>query len=125
PLPFLDHFGVGLLDESSHSRKHLAPPVTELLDSRIDQRRGRASSFSFLRAALQGRRFLHGYRHSLSLPSRPSMSNQLITSLSVSASAPGPQRISATRTWRPGRPAADPAGSPTAPCAGGSPCSSG
>ena len=37
--------------------------------------------------------------------------------------APGPQRTAATRPWRPGRPAADPAGSPTAPCAGGSPCS--
>ena len=41
-------------------------------------------------------------------------------------SAPGPapnwQRTAAIRPWRPGRPAADPAGSPTAPCAGGSPC---
>src|ERR1700730_4563737 len=34
---------------------------------------------------------------------------------------PRPQRTAATRPWRPGRPAADPAGSPTAPCAGGSP----
>jgi hypothetical protein len=37
--------------------------------------------------------------------------------------APGLRRTAATRTWRLGRPAADPAGSPTAPCAGGSPCS--
>jgi hypothetical protein len=31
--------------------------------------------------------------------------------------APGLQRPAATRPWRPGRPAADPAESPTAPCA--------
>jgi hypothetical protein len=37
--------------------------------------------------------------------------------------APGPQRTAATRPWRRSRPAADPAGSPTVPCAGGSPCS--
>jgi hypothetical protein len=43
--------------------------------------------------------------------------------LSAPIPAPGPQRTAATRPWRPGRPAADPAGSPTAPCAGGSPCS--
>src|SRR3981189_2764187 len=43
-------------------------------------------------------------------------------SLSAPRPAPGLQGTSATRTWRPGRPAADPAGSPTAPCAGGSPC---
>jgi hypothetical protein len=39
--------------------------------------------------------------------------------------APGLQRTSAIRTWRRCRPAADPAGSPIAPCADGSPCSSG
>src|SRR5450631_4676799 len=44
-------------------------------------------------------------------------------SLSVPGPAPDLQRTAATRIWRPGRPAADPAGSPTAPCAGGSPCS--
>jgi len=37
--------------------------------------------------------------------------------------APGSQRTSATRLLHPRRPAADPAGSPTAPCAGVSPCS--
>src|SRR5258708_6797853 len=64
PLPLLDHFGVGLLDESSDPSERLAPPITQLLDSRIDQLRGRVSSLSFLRAArpvLHGcRRFLHG-----------------------------------------------------------------
>jgi len=35
--------------------------------------------------------------------------------------APGSQRTAATRPWRPGRLAADPAGSPTAPCADASP----
>ncbi len=39
--------------------------------------------------------------------------------------APVPQRTSATRPWRPRSTAADQAGSPTAPCAGGSPRSSG
>jgi hypothetical protein len=34
----------------------------------------------------------------------------------------GLRRISASRIWRPDRPAADPAGSRTAPCASGSPC---
>ena len=57
PLPLLDHFGVGLLDETSDPSERLAPPITQLLDSRIDQLRGRVSSFSFLRAALH---LLHG-----------------------------------------------------------------
>src|SRR6202047_4630543 len=64
PLPLLDHFGVGLLDENSDPSERLAPPITQLLDSRIYQLRGRVSSFSFLRAALpllhSGCRFLHG-----------------------------------------------------------------
>src|SRR5438034_6935819 len=53
----LDHFGVGLLDENSDPSERLAPPITQLLDSRIAQLRGRVSSFSFLDAAL---RLLHG-----------------------------------------------------------------
>src|SRR6266511_1225838 len=57
PLPLLDHFGVGLLDETSDASERLAPPITQLLDSRIYQLRGRVSSFSFLRAALP---LLHG-----------------------------------------------------------------
>src|ERR1700716_1502697 len=63
PLPLLDHFGVGLLDESSDPSKRLAPPITQLLDSRIYQPRGRVSSCSFLRAALLhgGCCFLHGW----------------------------------------------------------------
>src|SRR5207248_162447 len=56
PLPFLDHFGIGLFDELSNSRKRLAPPITELLDPRIDQPRGRVCSFFFFRTAL---RILH------------------------------------------------------------------
>ncbi len=43
--------------------------------------------------------------------------------LSAPRPARGTQRTSATRPWRPGKPAADQAGSPTAPCAGGSPSS--
>src|ERR1700720_3167636 len=53
----LDHFGVGLLDESSDPSERLAPPITQLLDSRIYQLRGRLSSLSFLHG---GCRFLHG-----------------------------------------------------------------
>src|SRR3979411_832838 len=64
PLPLLDHFGGGLLDEPSDPSRRLPPPITQLLDSRIDQLRGRVSSFSFLRAALALLhaccRFLHG-----------------------------------------------------------------
>src|SRR5947207_5306186 len=48
PLHFLDHFGVGLLDENSDPSERLAPPITQLLDSRVYQLRGRVSSFSFL-----------------------------------------------------------------------------
>src|SRR5262245_3403749 len=58
PLPLLDHFGVGLLDESSDPSERLAPPITQLLDSRIDEPRGRISAFAFVRAALA---LLHGY----------------------------------------------------------------
>jgi hypothetical protein len=52
PLPFFNHFGVGLPDEPTDPRQRLAPPITQLLDSPIDQPRGRGSSFSFPRAAL-------------------------------------------------------------------------
>src|SRR5437870_11970463 len=68
PLHFLDHFRVGLLDENSDPSERLAPPITQLLDSRVYQLRGRVSSFSFPRAALpllHGCRFLHGYCRSL------------------------------------------------------------
>ena len=55
---------VGLLDEHSDPGEHLAPPIAQLLDSRIDQPRGRIACFSFLRTARRllhgGCRFLHG-----------------------------------------------------------------
>src|SRR6266516_3259968 len=64
PLPLLDHVGVGLLDENSDPSERLAPPITQLLDSRIYQLRVSVSSFTFLRAALPLLhgccRFLHG-----------------------------------------------------------------
>src|SRR3546814_11295599 len=47
PLPLLDHFGVGLLDENSDPSERLAPPITQLPDSRIDQLRRRVSSLLF------------------------------------------------------------------------------
>src|SRR6266566_448713 len=48
---------VGLLDENLDPSQRLAPPITQLLDSRIYQPRGRVSSFSFLRSVLP---LLHG-----------------------------------------------------------------
>src|SRR5262249_31259029 len=62
PFHLLDHFGVGLLDENADPGERLPPPITQLLDSRIDQMS--VASFSFLRAALPLShgccRFLHG-----------------------------------------------------------------
>src|SRR5258708_5429265 len=93
PFQLLDHFGVGLLDVNSDQSERLDPPITQRLDSRIDQMRGRFSSFSFLRAALRLLhvccRFLHGccrspvtwlslvstWYHRISFPSASSMSN--------------------------------------------------
>src|SRR5262245_8729448 len=88
PLPLLDHFGVGLLDENADPSERLAPPITQLLDSRIYQLRGSVSSFSFLRAALRrllgrsfgcaGERFGRGFAHWSILLSRSSRwSNRL------------------------------------------------
>src|SRR6202030_880723 len=87
PLPLLDHFGVGLLDENSDPSERLAPPITQLLDSRIYQLRGRVS---FLRAAPpllhgccrsfgnDGERFGRGFAHWSILLSRSSRwSNRL------------------------------------------------
>src|SRR3954453_13845018 len=41
PFPFLDDFGIGLLDQGTESAEHLAPPIAQLLDSRVDQLRRR------------------------------------------------------------------------------------
>ena len=51
PLPRLDHLRVGLSDESSDPGERLAPPIAQLLDSRIYPLRGRVFSCSFRRAA--------------------------------------------------------------------------
>src|SRR5262249_54554115 len=51
PFHFLDHLGVSLFDELPEPGEGLAPPITQLPDSRIDQLRGRVYSLSFLRAA--------------------------------------------------------------------------
>src|SRR6185503_4259280 len=65
PLPLLDHIGHSLLDERPNLREHLAAPITQLLDARIDQTRRRVCVFAFLWAAL-----LHGcFLHDLSLTS--------------------------------------------------------
>jgi hypothetical protein len=41
-----DRAGVGLLDEASDPGERLPPLIAQLRDSRIDQPRGRDSSFS-------------------------------------------------------------------------------
>src|SRR4029077_14898827 len=41
PFPLLDHIRISLLDQGAAPADHLSPPVAELLDSRIDQLRGR------------------------------------------------------------------------------------
>jgi hypothetical protein len=48
PLPFLDHLGVSLLDESSEPSERFAPPITQLFDARIYQER--ESRLLFLRS---------------------------------------------------------------------------
>src|SRR5215469_1987368 len=52
PFPLLDDFRIGFLDQGTEPAEHLAPPVAQLLDSRVYQLRRR---LGFLRAAL-----LHG-----------------------------------------------------------------
>jgi hypothetical protein len=46
PLHFLDHLGVGLLDQTSDPSERLAPPIIQRRDSRIDELRGRVTVFS-------------------------------------------------------------------------------
>src|SRR5262249_52585985 len=41
PLPLLDDFRIGLLDQATEPAQHLAPPVAQLLDSCIDELGGR------------------------------------------------------------------------------------
>src|SRR5262249_44106356 len=52
PLPLLDDFGIGLLYQGTEPAEHLAPPVAQLLDSRVYQPGRR---LALLRAAV-----LHG-----------------------------------------------------------------
>src|SRR5215207_10066511 len=52
PFHLLNHLGVSLLDEPSNPSQRLAPPIAQLLDSRLDQLRGRGFSVSSRRAAL-------------------------------------------------------------------------
>src|SRR6188768_1351123 len=58
PLPLLDDLGIGLLDEGTEPAEHLAPPVAQLLDSRVDQlrrrRRHRADSSQRLSRTRRG-----------------------------------------------------------------------
>jgi hypothetical protein len=46
PLPLLDHFRVGLSEETSDASERLAPPITQLLDSRINELRGEIALFA-------------------------------------------------------------------------------
>src|SRR5262245_1763489 len=54
PLPLLDDFGIGFLEQGTEPAEHLAPPVAELLDSLVYQLRRRLAC---LRPALLHARF--------------------------------------------------------------------
>src|SRR5512147_2574159 len=47
PLPFLDNFRIGFLDQSADAAQRLAAPVAELLDARIDLLGGRSAILGF------------------------------------------------------------------------------
>src|SRR5262245_34734520 len=49
PLPLLDDVGIGFLDQGTEPAEHVAAPVAQLLDSRVDQLRRR---LTLLRPAL-------------------------------------------------------------------------
>lgn len=69
PFHLLDDFGIGLLDEPADLCEPLAPPVTQFLDSRIDQLRGRVYPINVFRAGLR----LHGsYRSTVNCVSSTS-----------------------------------------------------
>jgi hypothetical protein len=105
--------GGGLQREDQHFLQedtHLPNPRCEAEYPRLSRGEPRRSSRARQRTRSARCRSCRG-RNSVSLVSlRP---------------APASQRTGATRPWRPRRPAADPAGSPTAPCTGASPCSLG
>src|SRR5205085_6855679 len=50
PLPLLDDIVIGFLDEVAEPAEHCAPPVGKLLDSLIDQLRGRFGLLGLLHA---------------------------------------------------------------------------
>src|SRR5262245_50915181 len=54
PFPLLDDFGIGFLHQRTEPAEHLAPPVAQLLDSRVYQLRRR---LAVLRLALLHARF--------------------------------------------------------------------
>src|SRR5215475_3396523 len=95
PLPLLDHVGVGLLDENSDPSEHLAPPITQFLDSRIYQLRGGVFPSSLLQAALPvpRRSLLHGCcrsYHRISFASGLRTSNRR-TGLGTAGRPPAPR----------------------------------
>src|SRR5690242_3717403 len=49
PLPLLDDFGIGFLDQSAQPAEHLAPPVAQFPDSPVNQLRRR---LTFLHCAV-------------------------------------------------------------------------
>ena len=55
PFPLLDDLGIGLLDQGADPGEHLAAPVAELLDPRVDQLGGRGVLVRFFEGAF----FLH------------------------------------------------------------------
>ncbi len=58
PLPLLDHFGIGFLDQGPEPAKHLAPPVAKFADSRVYQLRSGLAFRGLLPPLIVDLRFL-------------------------------------------------------------------
>src|SRR4029077_17703579 len=147
PLPFLDDLAVSLKNALADAGKSFAAPVRESRDQLVNALRwihfeslrldfclqcscDQGSRVAILSVPRKEQPFRSGDRY-----------RRLAQQCGAGRAAPGPRPVSnapadfnpsapkpaqapqgtvATRTWRPGRPAADRAGSPTVPCVGGS-----
>jgi hypothetical protein len=81
PLPFLDHIGDGFLDQRAQPREHLAAPVAQFLDPRVDQSGCRLGALRWVVLhAAQGNRNPISYNSSADWRL---LAGQLLDSLSV------------------------------------------
>src|SRR5947209_15376564 len=97
PLPFLDDFGIGLLDEAADVRQRLAAPIAELLDPSIDQLRRRGGCFRWCRAGFGHWSIL--FRRFSSWSNR--LSQNVDISLVQSTSGASPRGSALSWVWRP------------------------